>query len=114
MTFSRFLLPALVWGAAWPSAQATSAAVTAPPPLALDTWRQCAATTDNQARLACFDAWAQQQEPLTPPPATQWSRLPAEAAASGAAMPTAAAGAAVAGFRKLTDGVAGKSETGAY
>ena len=94
MTFSRFLLPALVWGAAWPSAQATSAAVTAPPPLALDTWRQCAATTDNQARLACFDAWAQQQEPLTPPPATQWSRLPAEAAASGAAMPTAAAGAA--------------------
>ena len=85
MTFSRFLLPALVWGAAWPSAQATSAAVTAPPPLALDTWRQCAATTDNQARLACFDAWAQQQEPLTPPPATQWSRLPAEAAASGAA-----------------------------
>ena len=94
MTFSRFLLPALVWGAAWPSAQATSAAVTAPPPLALDTWRQCAATTDNQARLACFDARAPQQEPLTPPPATQWSRLPAEAAASGAAMPTAAAGAA--------------------
>lgn len=91
MTFSRFLLPALVWGAAWPSAQATSAAVTAPPPLALDTWRQCAATTDNQARLACFDAWAQQQEPLTPPPATQWSRLPTEAVAS-AAMPTAAAG----------------------
>ncbi|MFC4473925.1 phospholipase A [Comamonas denitrificans] len=93
MTFSRFLLPALVWGAAWPSAQATSAAVTAPPPLALDTWRQCAATTDNQARLACFDAWAQQQEPLTPPPATQWSRLPTEAVAS-AAMPTDTAGAA--------------------
>ena len=94
---SRFFLPTLVWAAglsAWPCAQATSAAVTAPPPLALDTWRQCAATTDNQARLACFDAWAQQQEPLTPPPATQWSRLPAEAAASGAAMPTAAAGAA--------------------
>ena len=98
MTFSRFLLPALVWGAAWPSAQATSAAVTAPPPLALDTWRQCAATTDNQARLACFDAWAQQQEPLTPPPATQWSRLPAEAAASGAAMPTDTAAAAAGGL----------------
>ena len=68
---SRFFLPTLVWAAglsAWPCAQATSAAVTAPPPLALDTWRQCAATTDNQARLACFDAWAQQQEPLTPPP----------------------------------------------
>ena len=97
MTFSRFLLPALVWGAAWPSAQATSAAVTAPPPLALDTWRQCAASTDNQARLACFDAWAQQQEPLTPPPATQWSRLPAEAAAS-AAMPTDAATAAAGGL----------------
>ena len=90
---SRFFLPTLVWAAglsAWPSAQATSAAVTAPPPLALDTWRQCAATTDNQARLACFDAWAQQQEPLTPPPATQWSRLPAEAAAS-AVMPAAGA-----------------------
>ena len=98
MTFSRFLLPALVWGAAWPSAQATSAAVTAPPPLALDTWRQCAATTDTQARLACFDAWAQQQEPLTPPPATQWSRLPTEAAASGAAMPTAAASDAAGGL----------------
>ena len=99
MTFSRFLLPALVWGAAWPSAQATSAAVTAPPPLALDTWRQCAATTDNQARLACFDAWAQQQEPLTPPPATQWSRLPTEAATSGAAaMPTAGAADAAGGL----------------
>ena len=97
MTFSRFLLPALVWGAAWPSAQATSAAVTAPPPLALDTWRQCAATTDNQARLACFDAWAQQQEPLTPPPATQWSRLPTEAVAS-AAMPTDTATAAAGGL----------------
>ena len=97
MTFSRFLLPALVWGAAWPSAQATSAAVTAPPPLALDTWRQCAATTDNQARLACFDAWAQQQEPLTPPPATQWSRLPTEAVAS-AAMPTDTAAAAAGGL----------------
>ena len=68
-----------------------------PLPLALDTWRQCAATTDNQARLACFDAWAQQQEPLTPPPATQWSRLPTEAVAS-AAMPTDTAAAAAGGL----------------
>lgn len=57
-----------------PSAQAAD-------PLATDAWRQCAATTDNQARLACFDAWSQQQQPLTPPPATAWSAPAASAAA---------------------------------
>lgn len=50
-------------------------------PLATDAWRQCAATTDNQARLACFDAWSQQQQPLTPPPATAWSAPAASAVA---------------------------------
>lgn len=57
-----------------PSAQAAD-------PLATDAWRQCAATTDNQARLACFDAWSQQQQPLTPPPATAWSAPAASAVA---------------------------------
>ncbi|WP_034387465.1 phospholipase A [Comamonas composti] len=47
-----------------------------------DTWRQCAATTDNQARLACFDTWAQQQQPLTPPPASGWNAPAASALAN--------------------------------
>ncbi len=46
-----------------------------------DAWRQCAATTDNTARLACFDAWAQHQQPLTPPPAAAW-QAPAASATS--------------------------------
>lgn len=37
-----------------------------------EAWQQCAATTDNTARLACFDTWAQQQQPLTAPPASRW------------------------------------------
>ena len=46
-----------------------------------DGWRQCAATTDNNSRLACFDAWAQHKQPLTAPPATGWSApVPASAA----------------------------------
>ncbi|WP_370680745.1 phospholipase A [Comamonas sp. GB3 AK4-5] len=48
------------------------------------TWQQCAATSDNQARLACFDSWAQQQQPLTPPPATAWTAPPASANAQPA------------------------------
>ena len=44
-----------------------------------DAWRQCAATTDNAARLACFDSWAQQQQPLHAPPGTAW-QAPAAAA----------------------------------
>ena len=63
-------------------------AVQAAPPLAGDAWQQCAATTDNQARLACFDAWAQQQQPLTPPPATGWN---APAASASNAQPPAQA-----------------------
>ncbi|MGE8397702.1 MAG: phospholipase, partial [Comamonas sp.] len=47
-------------------------AQTTSPDVTPDTWRQCAATTDNATRLACFDAWAQHQQPLTPPPASGW------------------------------------------
>lgn len=50
-----------------------------PAPLSPEAWRQCAAATDNQARLACFDTWAQAQQPLSAPPARQWS-APAAAA----------------------------------
>ncbi|MDR3003692.1 MAG: phospholipase A [Acidovorax sp.] len=65
----------LLAGAALICSTSTEAA----PPLPGDAWQQCAATTDNQARLACFDSWAQQQQPLTPPPATAWSAPPASA-----------------------------------
>ena len=40
-----------------------------PPP---ESWQQCAATTSNTDRLACFDAWALKQNPQIPPPATTW------------------------------------------
>ncbi len=56
--------------------------------------RTAAAGAGHLAPVRRHHRQPEQQEPLTPPPATQWSRLPAEAAASGAAMPTAAAGAA--------------------
>ena len=46
-----------------------------------EAWRQCASTTDNARRLACFDTWAQQQQPLTPPPGTRWQAPAASAAA---------------------------------
>lgn len=62
----------------WLDAQAQAA----PQPLAEDAWRQCAATTDNPSRLACFDTWARQQQPLTPPPATGWSAPAASATAA--------------------------------
>jgi len=61
-----------------PGAQA--AAPSTPTPA--EAWRQCAATTDNQARLACFDTWAQQQQPLTAPPAAGWTAPPASASTS--------------------------------
>jgi phospholipase A1 len=48
-------------------------------PLPGGAWQQCAATTDNHARLACFDSWAHQQQPLTPPPSTIWSAPAASA-----------------------------------
>lgn len=47
--------------------------------IAPDAWRQCAATTDNATRLACFDAWSQHQQPLTAPPASGW-HVPAASA----------------------------------
>lgn len=52
-------------------------------------WQQCAATTDNTTRLACFDSWAQQQQPLTAPPGANW-QAPAASAASSPALQQAA------------------------
>ena len=58
-----------------------------------DAWRQCAATTDNDKRLACFDAWSQHQQPLTAPPASQWQAPAAKASATpeAAALPATTA-----------------------
>ena len=68
------LATALATLTALPAAQAQ-----APAAVREEAWRQCAATTDNQARLACFDTWAQQQQPLTPPPASTWQAPAASA-----------------------------------
>lgn len=57
----------------------TAVAQTASDSMASDAWRQCAATTDNVDRLACFDSWAQQQQPLTAPPASAWQAPAASA-----------------------------------
>ncbi|MEG2467933.1 MAG: phospholipase A [Comamonas sp.] len=67
---------ALACAALVPAAQAqTTPAATVP----AEAWQQCAATTDNATRLACFDTWARQQLPLTPPPATSWQAPAASA-----------------------------------
>ncbi|MBD7959798.1 phospholipase A [Comamonas avium] len=67
---------ALACAALVPAAQAQ----TAPAATVLtEAWQQCAATTDNATRLACFDTWARQQQPLTPPPATSWQAPAASA-----------------------------------
>lgn len=67
---------ALACAALVPAAQAqTTPAATVP----AEAWQQCAATTDNATRLACFDTWARQQQPLTPPPATNWQAPAASA-----------------------------------
>lgn len=58
------------------------------PPGPENGWQQCAATTDNNARLACFDAWAQHKQPLTPPPATGWSAPAASSQEASALIPT--------------------------
>lgn len=70
------------------AAPAMAAETELPPPE--QGWRQCAATTDNKARLACFDAWAQHEQPLTPPPATGWS-APADRSAEAPTQPAPAA-----------------------
>lgn len=57
------------------SAQANTPSAAAQP----TTWQQCAATTDNATRLACFDTWSQQQQPHTAPPATAWQAPAASA-----------------------------------
>ena len=63
-----------VWAHA-PGALAASPESASPAPA----WRQCASVADNQQRLACFDAWALQQQPHTPPPATAWTAPAAHA-----------------------------------
>lgn len=62
-----------------PLVWAQNAAATTEAGIPLDAWRQCAATTDNTTRLACFDAWSQQQQPLTAPPASSWNAPAASA-----------------------------------
>lgn len=54
-------------------------AIAANTALSADTWKQCAATTDNTQRLACFDQWSQQQQPHLPPPARNWQSPAANA-----------------------------------
>lgn len=70
---------------AW-SSQAAGVPAADAPAAAPVTWQQCSATTDNQDRLACFDSWSKQQQPLTAPPASNWTAP----AASANAQPTAA------------------------
>ncbi|MEG1736407.1 MAG: phospholipase A, partial [Comamonas sp.] len=79
-------------------------------PLPPEAWRQCAAATDNQARLACFDAWAQAQQPLSAPPASKRS-APTPAASATAADTSASATAAAAAA--TTDAAAAASATAA-
>ena len=81
------LASALTLGSLTAMAPAKAAEPELPPPA--QGWRQCAATTDNQARLACFDAWAQHEQPLTAPPGANWS-LPDTNAASAVNTPAAA------------------------
>ena len=52
-----------------------------PPP---ESWQQCAATTSNNDRLACFDAWAIKQGPAVAPQASGWSAPAASAQAAPA------------------------------
>lgn len=62
-----------------PLAWAQNPASPAAQDLSSEAWRQCAATTDNVTRLACFDTWSQQQQPLTAPPASGWQAPAASA-----------------------------------
>jgi len=83
-------LLALATVALLPAAQAQ---IKAPAAVPAEAWQQCAATTDNATRLACFDTWAQQQQPLTPPPGTSWQAPAASAQQEPAAALTQAANA---------------------
>ena len=65
---------------------ASSAELPAP-----ESWQQCAATTNNTDRLACFDAWALKQNPQTPPPATTWAAPMASAPEPAAQTPASKA-----------------------
>ena len=66
----------------------TPAAAEAELPPPAEGWQQCAATTDNQARLACYDTWARHEQPLTAPPAANWAAPAARAADAPATSPT--------------------------
>ncbi|NIF86371.1 phospholipase A [Comamonas sp. Tr-654] len=82
---------------------ATASSAELPPP---ESWQQCAATTSNNDRLACFDAWARKQGPAVAPQATGWSApatstqaapaLTAATASANNAAPSSAAAATVA------------------
>ena len=74
-----FVLLACAVSAAAPIAWAQNAPASTLPG---DAWQQCAATTDNATRLACFDSWAQQQQPLTAPPGARWQAPAASASTS--------------------------------
>ncbi|GEQ74679.1 phospholipase [Comamonas testosteroni] len=66
---------------------ATASSAELPPP---ESWQQCAATTSNNDRLACFDAWAVKQGSAVVPHATGWSAPAASAQAAPALTPAAA------------------------
>ena len=66
---------------------ATASSAELPPP---ESWQQCAATTSNNDRLACFDAWAVKQGSAVAPHATGWSAPAASAQAAPALTPAAA------------------------
>lgn len=68
---------------------ATASSAELPPP---ESWQQCAATTSNNDRLACFDAWAVKQGPAVVPQTTGWS-APAASAQAAPALTAATASA---------------------
>ena len=66
---------------------ATASSAELPPP---ESWQQCAATTSNNDRLACFDAWAVKQGSAVVPHSTGWSAPAASAQAAPALTPATA------------------------
>ncbi|RGE41122.1 phospholipase [Comamonas testosteroni] len=85
-TLTRTLLRPLPLAAALGSLSFMTPAMAAEPTAAppADGWRQCAAITDNNSRLACFDTWSQHKQPEVAPPATGWSAPAASATAQDA------------------------------
>ncbi len=60
-----------------------------PAPAASEAWRQCAATPDSGARLACFDHWAQHQPAPAAAPSA-WQAPAASARQAAIALPASA------------------------